>query len=169
MTDYTKLLKAYEEASNRHDVETCTAMFTEDGSIVLMGDVFSGVDAIRAAHEYDLASQTFVKFLNPQAEGNVVCCAFWNQHELGRAIGDDGMTGSAEFTFEGECIRKFDILPPNESERLRVREKATPVFKWLRKHHSDIVEKTAGFDQSAGEAVFKLAGLWREHLKVEKK
>lgn len=169
MTDYINLLKTYEEASNRHDVEGCTSMFTEDGSIVLMGDVFAGVDAIRAAHEYDLASQTFVKFLNPQAEGNVVRCAFWNQHELSRSIGDGGMTGSAEFTFEGERIKTFNILPPDEAERARVREMAGPVFKWLRKHHSDLVDKTMGFDRFAGEAVFKLAELWREHLKAEEK
>lgn len=165
MIDHIKLLKAYEEASNRHDIDGCTAMFTEDGSIVLMGDVFAGRDAIRAAHEYDKASQTFVKFLNPQVDGNVIRCAFWNQHELGRAIGDDGMTGSAEFTFEGELIKKFDILPPSEEERSRFREKAGDTFKWLRANHPGILAKTQGFDRSAGEAVFKLAELWREHLK----
>lgn len=165
MNDYIQLLKTYEDASNRHDVEGCTAMFAEDGSIVLMGDVFAGVDAIRAAHEYDLASQTFVKFLDPQAEGNVVRCAFWNQHELGRAIGDDGMTGSAEFTFEGERIKKFDILPPSDEERKRFMEKAGTTLKWLRENHADLVAKTQGFNRSAGEVVFQLAELTRTYLK----
>lgn len=161
MTDYKNLLKAYEEASNRHDVEGCTAMFTADGSIVLMGDVFAGTDAIRAAHEYDLASKTFVKFLNPQVDGNVVRCDFWNQHELGRAIGDGGVTGGAEFTFEGERIKTFNILPPSEEERKRFMQIAAPKFKWLRENHPDLMAKSQGFDRSAGEAVFALAEILR--------
>lgn len=163
MPDYTKLLKVYEETSNRHDVEGCTTMFTEDGSIVLMGDVFAGRDVIRAAHEYDRASRTFVKFSELFLRDNIVHCTFWNQHELSRIIGDGGMTGSAEFTFEGDRIKTFNILPPSASERARVREKAAPVFKWLRENHADIVAKTAGFDRSAGEAIFTLAELWRKH------
>lgn len=163
MTDYIRLLKDYEEASNRHDVDGCTAMFTEDGSIVLVGTVFAGKEAIRAAHEYDLASQTFVKFPNPQVEGNVVRCAFWSQHELSRVIGDGGATGSAEFTFEGERIKKFDIFAPSDEERKRVMEKAGPVFKWLQENHRDLLVKSQGFDRSAGEAVFALAELWRKN------
>lgn len=168
MTNYENVLKAYEEASNRHDIDSCVKMFTEDGSIILMGNAYSGVDAIRAAHEYDLASQTFVKFLNPQVDGNVIRCAFWNQHELGRALGDGGMTGSAEFTFEGDRIKTFDILPPSEKERIRFREIAGPALHWLRENHPDIIEKSMGFDRSAGEATFALAELWRKHLDNQK-
>jgi hypothetical protein len=163
MTDYIKLMNDYEDASNRHDVERCTAMFTDDGEIVLNGDVFKGTASIRAAHEFDLASQTFVKFTDLKVQENVVHCTFWNQHELGRAIGDDGMTGSAEFTFDGERIKTFNILPPSEEERARFREKVGTAFKWLRKNHSDTLEKSIGFDRSAGEAIFTLAELWRTH------
>ena len=161
MTDYIKLLKAYEEASNSHDVEGCTAMFTANGSIVLMGDVFAGTDAIRAAHEYDLASQTFVKFLNPQADWNVVRCDFWNQHELSRAVGDGGVTGGAEFTFEDERIKTFNILPPTDEERKRFIQIAGPKLKWLNENHPELLAKTQGFDRSAGEAVFALAEILR--------
>ena len=168
MTNYENVLKAYEEASNRHDIETCVKMFTEDGSIILMGNAYSGVDAIRAAHEYDLASQTFVKFLNPQVDGNMIRCAFWNQHELGRAIGDNGMTGGAEFTFEGDRIKLFNILPPSPEELARFREIAGPALKWLRENHPDVIEKSMGFDRSAGEATFALAELWRKHLESQK-
>lgn len=168
MTNYENILKAYEEASNRHDIEACMKMFTEDGSINLMGNLYTGADAVRAAHEYDKASQTFVKFLNSKVDGNVIRCAFWNQHELGRAIGDNGMTGGAEFTFEGDRIKLFNILPPNPEEHARFREIAGSALKWLRENHSDIVEKSIGFDRSAGEATFALAELWRKHLENEK-
>ena len=96
-------------------------------------------------------------------QGDVVRCTFWNEHELSRAIGNDGMTGKAEFTIKGNHIQRFNILPPDESERKRVMEKAAPAIKWLRENHLDEVAKWKGFDRSAGEAVFALADLWRKH------
>lgn len=139
-------------------------MFTDTGEIVSGGESYVGAEAIRAAHEYDLASRTLVKFRDFDIQGNVVRCTFWNEHELSRAIGTEGMTGPAEFTFEGDQIRKFHILPPDEAERQRVMAKVAPAFQWLRENHPEAVAKWHGFDRAAGEAVFAMAALWRAHL-----
>ena len=160
---HIQLLQTYQEASNRHDIEACVALFTEDGSIEMGGDVYAGSQALWDAHAYDLGSQTLVEFRDFEKDGNLVRCTFWNEHELSRAIGNDGMTGKAEFTIKEGRIYKFNILPPGDDERKRVMEKAGPAIKWLRENHPDAVAKWKGFDRTAGEAVFALAELWRQH------
>ncbi|HYF66365.1 MAG TPA: nuclear transport factor 2 family protein [Herpetosiphonaceae bacterium] len=160
------LLRAYEEASNRHDIESCVRMFAPDGSIET-GETYAGVDAIRAAHEYDLGSQTLVAFRDCLADGDTVACTFWNEHELSRAIGDGGVSGKAIFTFRDGLIEKFQILPPDEAERKRFMERARPALTWLRDTHPDALARWHGFDRAAGEAVFALAELWRAHLREQ--
>ena len=158
---HVQLLQTYQAASNRHDIEACVALFTAAGSIEMGGEVYAGSQALRAAHEYDLGSQTLVEFRDFEVEGDLVRCTFWNEHELSRAIGNSGMTGQAEFTIQEGRIAKFNILPPGDEERKRVMEKAGPAIKWLRENHPEAVAKWKGFDRAAGEAVFALAELWR--------
>ena len=160
---YASLLKKYQDASNRHDIEACVAMFTDDGLIEMGGESYTGADALRDAHEYDLGSQTSVEFRDFEINDDRVRCNFWNEHELSRAIGNGGMLSRAEFTIRDGRISKFNILPPNEAERKRVMEKAGPAIKWLRENHPEAVAKWNGFDRAAGEAVFALAELWRQH------
>lgn len=161
---YIELLKQYEMESNQHHVEACIAFFTPHGAIVMDDEVYQGESALRDAHEYDLGSNTQVRFNNFKIEGNIVRCAFWNEHELSRVLESNGMNGEAEFSFSENKIERFNILPPNEEERQRVMAKVGPGFTWLRENHPDAVARWKGFNRAAGEAVFHLAQLWREHL-----
>ncbi len=162
---YIALLLRYQEVSNRHDVDACVSMFADDGIIVMGGETYQGVRALRDAHEYDAGSRTLVAFRDFEREGDIVRCTFWNEHELGRVLKDGGVTGRVEFTFRDGKICKFDILPLDEAERKRFMEIATPAFQWLRENHPEDVAKWKGFDRAAGDAVFRLAELWRGHLK----
>jgi len=157
------LLKNYQQASNQHDVEACVSMFTDDGAIVMGDEAYTGGQALRDAHEYDLGSQTLVEFGDFEIDDDLVHCTFWNEHELSRAMGGDGMNGKAEFTIRDGRISKFSILPPSDDERKRVMEKAGPAMKWLRDNHPEAVAEWKGFDRAAGNAVFALAKLWRQH------
>lgn len=163
---FIHLLQQYEQLSNRHDVDGCVALFRPDGMIVMGSETYQGEKAIRAAHEYDEASHTLVKFSNFEIddEANLVRCTFWNEHQLSRVLENGGMNGSAEFTFEEDKIQKFNILPPDDAERRRVMEKAAPAFQWLRENHPAAVAKWNGFDRAAGEAVTNLAEIWQNHL-----
>ena len=160
------LLQQYEQLSNKHDVDGCVALFRPDGMIIMGGETYQGEKAIRDAHEYDEASHTLVKFSDfaVEAENNLVRCAFWNEHELSRVLKTGGMAGQAEFTFEGNQIQKFNILPPEDAERQRVMGKVAPAFQWLRENHPDAVAKWNGFDRAAGEAITNLAEIWQNHL-----
>jgi hypothetical protein len=163
---YIALLQEYETRSNRHDVDGCVAMFLEQGRIETNGEVYEGPKALRDAHEYDLGSRTQVAFRDFVVEGNTVHCTFWNEHELGRLLESGGLTGKAIFTFEGDKIQSFAILPPAEEEQRRVMTIVRPAFIWLRENHPDVVARWNGFDRAAGEAVFAMAELWREHLRA---
>jgi len=160
---HVALIKKYQQLSNRHDIDGCVALFADDGSITMDGETYTGVNALRDAHTYDLGSQTIVEFRDLEVDGDIVRCVFWNEHELSRAIGNGGMMGKAEFTIKNNRIYKFNILPPGDEERKRVMEKTEPAIRWLRENHLDVVARWKGFDKTAGEAVFELAELWRNH------
>jgi hypothetical protein len=162
---YIASLLRYQEVSNCHDIDACVSMFTDDGIIVMGGEIYQGVSALRDAHEYDAGSRTLVEFKDFEVEGDLVRCVFWNEHELGRVLKDGGITGRAEFTFRDGKICKFNILPLDEAERKRFMEIAASAFLWLRENHPEDVAKWKGFDLAAGDAVFRLAELWRGHLK----
>ncbi|MDA0246232.1 MAG: hypothetical protein OT477_22710 [Chloroflexi bacterium] len=164
LNHYAALLNRYETLSNQHDIDGCVAMFAENGTIVSEGESYTGREALIAAHEYDQASNTQVAFRNVELMGDhMVRCTFWNEHELSRATGSDGMTGQAEFTFNGDFIETFNILPPPLEERQRVMQVIGSAFKWLRENHPEAVAKWNGFDRPAGEAIAHLAALWRTH------
>src|SRR5687768_10408076 len=93
------LLKAYEQVSNQHDIDAAIAMFAEEGCIEVQGKQYCGPAALRAAHEYDLASQTHITLSDFAVESNVVTCKVVYCDELDRVVGLDGLHSRAEFTF----------------------------------------------------------------------
>lgn len=160
---YIAIIQQYEEASNRHDIDTCTALFSEDGRIEMNGEIYQGAQALRAAHEYDAGSHTTVAFRDFLVEGDTIHCTFWNEHALDRVIGTGGTTARATFTLRGEQIVCFNILSPDEDELQRVRSIVRPAFVWLRENHPEVVARWGSFDRAGGETVFALAELWRAH------
>ncbi len=160
---YIQVLQQYEAFSNQHDVNACVALFMSDGCIVMSGETYQGLKALRDAHEYDEGSNTLVRFSNFEIDGNVVRCTFWSEHALSRVLETGGISGKAEFNFHEDKIQKFIILPPEDAERKRVMGKVAPVLQWLRENHPDAVAKWKGFDRAAGEAISNLADLWQKH------
>jgi hypothetical protein len=160
---YIAVVQQYQEVSNRHDIDACVALFTEDGRIEMNGEVYQGIPALRDAHEYDVGSRTQVAFRDFVVAGDVIECTFWNEHELSRVLGTGGTSGKAVFAFRGNKIVSFSILPPDEEERRRVMTIAAPAFQWLRENHPDMVANWSGFDRAAGDALFALAELWRNY------
>lgn len=158
------VLQEYQGASNRHDIDACVALFTEQGRIEMNGETYQGPQALRDAHAYDLSSRTQVAFRDFVIEGPEVRCTFWNEHELDRVLGTGGTTSRAVFAFRDERIDCFSILPPDEAEQQRIRTQAGAAFRWLRENHPDVLAKWGSFDRAGGEVVFALAELWRGHL-----
>jgi hypothetical protein len=166
---YIAVVQEYQEASNLHDINACVALFAEDGRIEMNGEMYQGLQALRDAHEYDLASRTQVAFRDFVAEGDVIRCTFWNEHELDRVVQSGGTTSSAVFTFRNQKIHTFHILPPDEDEQQRLRTQVGSAFRWLRENHADVVAKWGSFDRAGGETVYTLAELWRKHREETKR
>ncbi|MCI0398690.1 MAG: nuclear transport factor 2 family protein [Chloroflexi bacterium] len=160
--DLVALLKAYEDASNRHDVGAAVSMFTEDGCIEAQGKPYCDPAALRAAHEYDLASRTQITLSDFVVEGHTVTCHFVYCDELDRAVGLDGTHSRAVFTFENGRIRLFQSLPPAEAELQRHRQAKRPFRQWAQAHYPEEVAKGFTFDYESGASLFRVVQAWRE-------
>src|SRR5690349_23623665 len=54
-------------------VAAATAMFTPDGAIDFLGEVYQGTEKLRAAHEYDRASRSEEHTSELQSRRDLVC------------------------------------------------------------------------------------------------
>jgi hypothetical protein len=160
--DLVALLKAYEQVSNQHDIDAAVAMFAEDGCIEAQGKQYCGPAMLRAAHEYDLASQTHITLSDFAVDGNVVTCKVVYCDELDRVVGLDGMHSRAEFTFRQDRIRRFLALPAAEQERQRHRQAEAVFRQWAQEHYPEEVAKGFNFDYESGASLLKVVRAWRD-------
>ena len=159
-TDLVARLRAYEEAGNRHDVDACVAMFAEDGVIDDRGIRIGGLEAIRAAHEYDRAVNARVAFDGFEVAGEIVSCRFIYTKDLDRVLGLDGFHQAARFTFRDGLIREFAIVGADEAEIERHRRLKGPFFEWARRHQPELHAASRSFDYEGGTALRRLGEAW---------
>jgi hypothetical protein len=153
---------AYQEASNSYNIDAAVAMFAPGGSIEVGGKRYAGPDALRATHEYDMASKTQVAFSDFDLEGDMVRCAFHYCDELDRVVGLDGTTSKAEFSFQHSLIQAFVCLPASDEEMRRHREAKAPFYRWVRENYPEEVAKGFAFDYESGASLFKVARAWHD-------
>jgi hypothetical protein len=160
--DLVARLRAYEGAGNRCDVDACVAMFAEDGVIDDRGIRIGGLDAIRAAHEYDRAVNARVAFDRFEMAGETVTCRFVYTKELDRILGLDGFHQTARFTFRDDLIREFAIVGADQAEIERHRRLKGPFFAWARRHQPELHAASRSFDHEGGTALRRLGEAWVE-------
>lgn len=160
LPDPITLLKHYQAVCNRYDIEAAVALFAEEGSIEIQGNVYGGPAALRAAHECDLGSQTQVAFSDYVVEGERVRCTFITSDVLDRAVGLDGRHMQAEFTIRNGRILRFLSLPADELERQRHAAAKHAFHVWARTHYPDEVAKGANFDYEAGASLTRVVQAW---------
>ncbi len=158
--DLLALLRQYEDACNRYDIEAAVAMFAEDGYIEIYGTQHRGQAVLYAAHEFDMGSQTQVTFRDGVVSGDTVSCTFITCDVLDRAVGLDGRYMQAEFTFRNGRIARFLNLPANEQERQRHHEAKHAFHVWAREHYPGEVAKGANFDYEAGASLTRVVHEW---------
>ena len=161
-TDLVDKLRAYEEAGNRYDVEACVGMFAEDGVIEDRGIRVAGLEAIRAAHEYDRAVNARVTFDAFEVAGESVSCRFVYTKDLDRILGLDGFHQTAHFTFRDGLIREFAIVGADEAEIERHRRLKVPFFAWAKCHQPELHAASRSFDYEGGTALRRLGEVWVE-------
>jgi hypothetical protein len=161
--DLVARLKAYEQVCNQHDIAAAVAMFTADGCIEVQGKPYCGPALLRAAHEYDLASQTQVNFSDFVVAGNTVRCTVIYCDVLDRAVGLDGLHSQAEFTFCEGRIQRFLALPATAPERQRHRQAEAAFRQWAQTTYPEEVAKGFTFDYVSGASLCRVVQAWRAH------
>jgi hypothetical protein len=158
-------LRRYEEVCNRYDIDAAVAMFTEDGVIDDLGRQYRGSDALRDAHEYDLATSAQIRLSDFRLVENTVHCQFLYCNVFDRALSLDGFHQWSEFTFRGDLIERFAITGADEAEIQRHRARKRPVLEWAQVHHPDELEASRAFTREAGDALVRIVHLWqRAHI-----
>src|SRR3954468_7876388 len=103
-SDQIGLLRRYEAAANRHDVEACVALFSDDGAIEDHGRTARGAARIRDAHEHERACAGQIAFIEPVADGSEVRCSLVYRNEVDRLLELDGVRKSATFVVRDGLI-----------------------------------------------------------------
>jgi hypothetical protein len=158
--DLLAILQQYEDACNRYDIDAALGMFAEDGSLEINGVAYRGHALLRAAHEFDLGSQTQVRFCDGVVHGNTVTCTFITVDVLDRAVGLDGRHMKAEFTFRHGRIVRFLSIPADAQERQRHHAAKHVFFAWAKEHYPEEVAKGANFDYEAGASLTRVVCAW---------
>lgn len=159
--DLLALLQCYENACNRYYIDTAVAMFAEDGYIEINGTQHRGQAILRAAHEFDMGSQTQVRFSDSVVENDTIHCTFITCDSLDRAVGLDGRHMKAEFTIKEGYIVRFLTIPADAQERQRHRAAKHTFFTWAKTHYPHEVAKGANFDYEAGASLTRVVDAWR--------
>jgi len=161
--DPLQLLTAYQAACQRFDVEAATAFFSDDGVLEYAGGRQTGRSALVEAHRWDRAARNQVGFVEPRVSGDQVSVTMVNQHELHRVLGMEAIRSPAELVIRDGRIHLLRIGMPEPASLQSMRAKAGPFFDWVRAHHAEAWQRTAGLDQAGGQALYDLAHAWRGH------
>ena len=118
--DLIRLVQAYQEAANQHDLDAIMAMWTDDAVFELVGmGKLVGPEQIRAIHDYDAGLHTELNFHNCSADGNTVTCEATERNDWQRAAQiPEYHYSSAVFTFKDSKIQSVVATMAPESAQI---------------------------------------------------
>lgn len=115
--DLMSLLRVWEAAANRHDLDAMEAMFAADAEFELVGQVtLVGKEQIRSIHDYDAGLNTRLDNHDCVVEGNTVTCQVTEHNDWLDAAGiSEVHYTSAVYTFEDGLIKRIEATLSPES------------------------------------------------------
>lgn len=158
--DHVTLLRAYEAAANRHDIEDCVALFAGDGVIEDHGRTARGTDRIREAHEYERACAGQMAIIESVSDGNEVRCHIVYRNEIDRLLDLDGVRKSARFVFQDGSIDSVILDGADDASNDRHQRAFTPFRTWARMYHPEAYGRMHAYDGPAGTVLVVLARAW---------
>ncbi len=108
-----RCVDAFQEAANRHAIDTVLAMFAEEAEFEIVGlTKLTGKPQIRAIFEYDAGVNGDLQFINRTATGDTVTCQLVERNDRLAAIGIDPLFyPSCVFVFKAGRIQRFTAIP----------------------------------------------------------
>jgi len=136
--DLIALVKAFQEAENRHDIEAVMGMFADDAEFEMVGQArVKGKDQIRPIFDYDVGVHTDLQFFDFKCEGNTVTCQVVERNDRMKAAGLEKLLyPSCSLVFRDQLIEKFTASPEAESIR-SVAEVMQRFLPWIQKYYPE--------------------------------
>jgi hypothetical protein len=133
------VVKAYEDAFNRHDVQGTMAWLTEDVSFLVpsWGNMeLKTRQDVQKLHEFYLAGPIEVHYTDCQTSANTVTCKTTYAEACSRAFGINVVPGVAVFTMLNDKIQtiKWDLT---SDESNQYSENFDKFFSWWEKTYPD--------------------------------
>jgi hypothetical protein len=162
------LVRSFQEAVNRHNVDEILAMFHEDAEFEIVGQSgLSGRQEIRNIFDYDVGVNTELRFINCKSEGNSVHCQILEQNDRLDAIGIRELEyASCTLVFKEGLIESFTATISDESMRY-IMEKWQDFIPWITKNYPDEYSRmftSEGrfiYNRENGRGVVPLLREWR--------
>lgn len=166
--DLIALVKLYEQAANRHNLDAIDALFAADAEYELEGqDVLRGVAQLKALHAYDAGINTQLEIQDCESGENTVTCRITERNDWLSAAGlAPILYPRAEFTFAGDRIRRLKV--GMDEERIQeIGDVLHDFMPWLFDAYpaaSERIFTPAGdfvYSRDNGELVVRLLREWR--------
>lgn len=119
-SDLLDIVKAFQDAANRHAIDDVMAMFTEDAEFELKGMTqLFGKSEIRSIFEYDTGVSGKIQLINCTETADAVSCQLVETNDRLRLAGLDSLLyPSCVLSFEKKLIRSWRVVPDPEVTRV---------------------------------------------------
>ncbi len=167
--DLLRRVADYEEACNRHDVDTVLSLYAEDARLEFgpLGTI-EGKDRIRGVHEYDRAIDAELLFENCSVEYRAVTCRAVENNQWLVTAGLEPLVYSAsifEFNRRGQIETTVARMSPQSAQVLG--QVMARFNAWARKNaaweYSELFRPDGSFEYSydSGGKILELLRQWR--------
>jgi hypothetical protein len=133
----TDLVKAYEEAFNKHDNSATMALVTED--VVFKrpydGDSYINKKIVQAWHGLLFGNNAEVHFTDCTNSADIVTCKLAYIEDCTRSYGMDAYHWDASFKIVGDKISKITWDHDNPDDYKQYVETSNKAFPWFQKSH----------------------------------
>jgi hypothetical protein len=154
------LIRVYESAANRHDVDACVALFSDDAAIEDHGRTARGAARIRDAHEHERACAGQIAIIEPVVDGSEVHCHLVYRNELDRLLDLDGVRKSATFVVRDGLIDSLVLDGDDDEANARRQNAMAPFQDWVRTYHPEAFTRMRSYDGPAGTVLVVAAQAW---------
>ena len=167
--DTAELLRRYNQAANRHDIPTLSAMSADDIVWVLGRDTLIGKEAALGPNELDAAVGARLTIKSFVVKGDTVEFVLEEANQIMDTLGMPSLIHYVRFVFrDGLLVRKEpvhpDIVPPAADSI------AQPWHRWIRSAHPEVwtqIMKPDGrvnFSRQTGELLLRLSREWKQSM-----
>ena len=164
------IIKSYQEAYNNHDLEGVLALYAEDASFEIIGQVsLQGKEQVRELTEYDFVLNIHMSCDQFRTKGDSVMCQLEESNDWLKAAGIQRARYMATFMVRNGLIQSVRAKPSPETEQA-LEKILDPLIEWASQHRPELLaemmpEKTFIYNADNAKKSLSLLHEWKEKLR----